>query len=172
MKQETHIQIIYDRPGTMPPVHQLKRDFADAVLARIDDGTVNAIDVHYQLKAIESALAVLLDKKANPDTAKKYADALLEAAGQHGKRFERNDATFEIKETGTTFDFTQCGHARWTELNNQLEAIKSEMKAIETMLKTMPAAGMQNVDQETGEISVWYPPSKKSTTSVAVTFKK
>jgi len=155
------------------PTAQKRASFAAAILEAIDEGQLDPIDVHYQIKSIESCLSMLTDKKSNPATAKIYSERLLEAAERQGsKQFKRGDATFEIKEQGTKFDFTGCHHPRWNELNDQFQAIAAQLKEIESFLKNVPADGVTITIEDTGEVVTVYPPIKRSTTGVTVTFDK
>jgi NADH:ubiquinone oxidoreductase subunit D len=74
----------------------------------------------------------------------------------------------QVKEVGTKYDFSSCGHATYDRLAQQLEEIKSKMKIIEESLKLRDIV---EVDPETGEVFEAKKATKQSTTKVVFTIK-
>lgn len=76
-----------------------------------------------------------------------------------------------VKEMGTKYDFSQCGHPRLNEIEQEIKRLSEEKKSIEATLKTLKGS-MTLTDEETGEIFTVYPPQKRSTTTPVFTLKK
>ena len=79
---------------------------------------------------------------------------------------------FEAAETGTSYDFSQCGDPVLIALEAQHEQISEALKSRKEFLKTVPIEGITTVDKESGEASTVYPPSKSSNSSYKVTLPK
>jgi len=140
-----------------------RSSFIADVMERIENGTADAIKVHLQLKAMEEIVKSLT-------TNESYKTHLIDAAEKNGKKFVAFNAEFSIKEMGQRYDFTYCGDDELLEFYTQQEKLKYLIKEREDFLKKVPVSGMQKVT-ETGEVITLFPPSKTSTTTVAVTLK-
>ena len=142
-----------------------RQSFCLGVIEALDNGQVDPLKVHLQVKCLEDIIKQL---NANSN----YKLAVLDAATQQGqKTFEFQNSKFEIKEVGTKYDFSKCEDAVLVRLHSKQEELDKEVKARETLLKSVSPKGMIVTDEETGETFTVYPPSKSSTTSVAVTLK-
>lgn len=142
-----------------------RESFCMDLVSRIESGEADPLKVHLQIKCLESIIKML-----NENTV--YKSAVLDASEkQGGKSFQFHNAKFEIRETAVKYCFDQCGDVQWESLNAQVEGLKEQLKARETFLKTVPTKGIQVLNESTGELENIYPPSKQSTTSVAVTLK-
>jgi hypothetical protein len=139
---------------------QLVREIFDEVL----NGRINPLELHLRLKSAEEVIKQLTGLEP-------YKAILLDEAVKHGKSFQYHTAKVDIRETGVKYDYSQCGNSELAALYDQQKAIEAEIKSIETYHKGLPAAGLQVVNPETGEVETHYPPVKTSTTSVAVTLK-
>jgi len=137
--------------------------FIADVMGRIENGTADPVKVHLQLKAMEEIVKTLT-------TNESYKTHLIDAAEKNGKKFMAFNAEFSIKEMGQKYDFTYCGDVELLEFYTQQEKLKYLIKELEDFLKKVPVSGMQKVT-ETGEVITLFPPSKTSTTTVAVTLK-
>lgn len=141
-----------------------RASFAADLINRIDNGDVDPLTVHLQIKCVEDIV-----KQVTSNT--NYRNSLITAAETHGqKSFLLHNAKFEIKETGVKYDFSQCNDPEYAELSAQLEDLNAKLKARQDFLKTVPSKGL-DVIVEGGEVVTVYPPSKSSTTNVAVTLK-
>lgn len=151
-----------------------RQSFIDKLLDNLDYGYADPLKVHLQIKAIEDIIKQLtsLDEKTNKnvDAAKRYRSHLLEAANKYGKNFELFNAEFSIKETGSKYDYSQCGDHELLQWQKEYEAMKARIDERQNMLKTLPTEGIQKVDSN-GEVYTVYPPAKSSTTSVSVKLK-
>lgn len=142
-----------------------RQDFATRVVEALDNGQVEPLKVHLQVKCMEDIIKLL-----NANT--RYKSAVLEAAQVYGqKSFEFQNSKVEIKEIGTKYDFSKCSDPVLSSLYEQQGKIDEAVKARETMLKTISEKGMIITDEESGETFTVYPPAKSSTTSVAITLK-
>ena len=142
-----------------------RQTFAEDIVFRIENGDADPLKVHLQIRCMEELLATI---KENTN----YRNAVLDASEKmEGKSFQFHNAKFEIKEVGVKYDFSKCGDPIHANLTSIMEENKKLLKERETMLKTLPTKGMDIVDPSTGELVTIYPPSKTSTTSVAVTLK-
>jgi hypothetical protein len=137
--------------------------FTSNVMERIEEGTADPIRVHLQLKAMEEIVKAL-------STNYRYKELLLDAAEKNGKKFMAFNAEFQVKEMGQRYDFTYCGDDELLELYITQDRTKYLIKEREDFLKKVPVSGIQKVT-ETGEIVTLFPPSKTSTTTVAVSLK-
>lgn len=142
-----------------------RESFCVDLIERLESGHVDPLTVHLQVKCMESIIKMLNENSV-------YKSMVLDASEkQGGKSFQFHNAKFEIKEVGAKYDFTKCGDSQWEQLNSQLEALKLQLKARENFLKTVPVKGIELLNDQTGELEMIYPPSKSSTTSVAVTLQ-
>jgi hypothetical protein len=140
-----------------------RQSFALSLVDEIEQGNVNPLKVHLQIKCMEDIIKLL-----NSNTI--YKKAVLEEAEKQGqKSFEYQNAKVEIKETGVKYDFTQCSDPVYLDALRMSEQANEVLKARQDFLKTVPSKGMElKVDDEVVTV---YPPSKSSTTSIAVTLK-
>jgi hypothetical protein len=76
-----------------------RQSFALSLVDEIEQGNVNPLKVHLQIKCMEDIIKLL-----NSNTI--YKKAVLEEAEKQGqKSFEYQNAKVEIKETGVKYDF-------------------------------------------------------------------
>jgi len=145
-----------------------RESFVKDLIERIENGEANPLNVHIQLKAIEDIQNRLTDSKKYPDTANVYRNALLEAAEPYGKKFEYMGAKIEQKEVGVKYDYSKCEDPVLASLEAEADAAAKALKQRQDMLKTLPLSGTTMVDEVTGETFTAYPPSKSSTSYLAV----
>lgn len=142
-----------------------RQSFTLDLINKIENGEADPLKIHLQVKCMEEIIKLL-----NSNTI--YKQAILAAAEQYGqKSFEFMNSKVEIKEMGTKYDFEKCNDKEWEFLDATAKADANNLKERETFLKTVPAKGLEIVDKFTGEMVTIYPPSKSSTTSIAVTLK-
>lgn len=138
--------------------------FVADIIERLDNGEIDPIKAHLQVKAMES---IVKDLNANDQ----YKAAVLAAAEKNGKKFTAFNAEFAIKEMGVKYDYTYCGDIDLLLMIQQQEKMAAEIKERQEFLRKVKPEGMTVVDEETGAVNKYYPPSKSSTTSVVVTLK-
>jgi len=141
-----------------------RKAFVEQVVNSVCEGEVNVLNTHLQIKAMEEIIEAI-KSDAN------YRDSLLTNAENNGKKFEYQNAKFDIREVGTKYDYSKCNDAKIVELKAKETQIKNEVKEREEYLKKVPSEGIEILDSDTAEIIRIYPPSKTSTTSVVVTMK-
>jgi hypothetical protein len=141
-----------------------REELAIQIVEAMDAGDFNPLDIHYQVKAMEDFIKVLTGNT-------RYKDYVLTEGMKHGKSFEFNGSKMEIKETGVKYDYSNCGDQEWSALEVEINLRKEKQKEREKFLKSLPAEGVEIVSNETGDVIKVYPPSKSSTTSIAVTLK-
>lgn len=141
-----------------------RTSFVEDVLLRIENGSIDQIKVHLQLKCFEDIFKQITENKD-------YKTTLLQAAEHNGKKFTQNNAEFSVKEVGVKYDYSNCGDIVCNELMAQSAKIGDELKVRQKFLQTVPLSGLVVTNEETGETSKVYAPSKSSTTAVAVTLK-
>lgn len=154
-----------------------RMSFVSDLMSRIENGDVDPLKIHVQFKCIEDIINKMTstDEKTNRDgveIAKKFKGLLLEKAQAYGeKKFSFMNSSIEIKEVGTKYDFSKCEDQELNALLAQKAELDAKLKARQDMLKTVSPKGMIVTDPESGETYTIYPPSKSSTTSIAVSLK-
>lgn len=141
-----------------------RKEIVENYISGLLDGHLDPIHIHLQVKHMEAFIKAIT-------TDERYKDKVLSEAEKYGKSFEQFNAAFQVKETGVKYDFTKCEDSEWEQLNSELEALKERIKEREAFLKTIPAKGIEVLDNETGTVSQIFPPFKTSTTTVSVTLK-
>ena len=142
-----------------------RQSFALGVIEALEQGEADPLKIHLQVKCMEDIIKLL-----NSNTI--YKKSVLEAAEKYGqKSFEYQNSKVEIKEMGTKYDYSKCGDTVWQMFEQKSASAADDLKQREAFLKTVPSKGMQVLDELTGEMITVYPPSKSSTTSVAITLK-
>lgn len=141
-----------------------RKEFVSTIVNQVQNGNVDPLKLHLQLKSMEDII-----KGFNAD--EQYKSLLLDAAEKHGKAFDYQSAKFQIKETGTKYDYSQCNDSQLAELEEMKAKLEEQIKKHQTFLKTLPLSGKTILNEETGEAVTMYPPSKSSTTGLAITLK-
>ena len=142
-----------------------RSEYATIVLNEILEGNKNALDIHLQVKCLEDLTSQLKEKP-------EYKAELLEAvtrqlAGQKVGMY--HNAEIKIMEAGTKYDYSQCNDLELIVMIGKANLINKTLKARQDFLKALPIEGIEiRVDDELVKI---YPPSKSSTTTVAITLK-
>jgi hypothetical protein len=149
--------------------------FVQDIIDRLVNEEADPLKIHLQVKAMEDIINGLTckDEKKNKNyqSAITYHKYLLDAAEKYGKKFMLHNAEFSIKEVGSSYDFSKCEDPIITDLLAQQETIKRLVEVRKDFLKALPLPGIEIINEETGEACHCYPPSKSSTTSVAVSLK-
>ena len=137
-----------------------RESFANDLIQRIENGEIDPILVHLQLKCMEQVVETAIGHE-------KYKGLLLEAAEKHGKSFEAYNGAFSIREVGTKYDYSKCEDSVYNDLIAEKEALDKEIKERAKFLQNIPESGI--ADPNNGNMI--YRASKSSTTSVTVTIK-
>ena len=78
-------------------------------------------------------------------------------------------ATIRTKEAGVRYDFSNC--PQWEQIKSVEEDVAMRRKKLEEFLKTLQGK-VTTLDETTGELVEYFPPIKKSTTTVEVQLPK
>lgn len=152
-----------------------RKTFCEDIVQRLRDEEADPLKIHLQIKAMEEIIKSITDRseKTNKNftLAIDYQRMLLDAAEKHGKKFQLFNAEFSVKEVGTVYDWSQCADPELSEMLQQSDILKEKIKAKQDFLKTVQQSGLSILIESTGEMITVYPPSKSSTTSVAVSLK-
>ena len=141
-----------------------RQEFINDVLVKLDEGNLDPLKVHLQVKSMESIIEGLTKSET-------YKSFVLDAAQKHGSRtFEFGNASIQIKEAGTKYDYSQCGDVVYAKLEKEAQESAEKLKARQKFLQTI-SGFLPVLDEETGQIYNCYPPSKSSNTTVSVTLK-
>jgi hypothetical protein len=129
------------------------------------DGVLEKGNVLQIAEVLSGMEAFIKAVKADP----RFPEYVREELAKHpkGKYESASGAKIELKETGTSYDYSH--NPQWVELNSQEAAIAEKRKALEERLKKIPA-GTVLVDEESGETLCG--PAKSSKSSYAVTLAK
>lgn len=141
-----------------------RAQFADNVIASIEEGRVDPLNLHVHIKCMEEIIK-------STTGSERYKEVITEAAQKHGKAFQLHNASFQVKEAGTKYDWSNCNDTKLGELLAKQSEIDADVKARQDFLKHAPMGGVVITDEDSGETTTVYPPSKSSTTTVAVTLK-
>lgn len=139
-------------------------EFTHQLIERLNNGELDPLKTHLQVKALEDMLETLKNSKD-------YKDAVLNAAVQNGKEFEYMSAKFNVKEVGVKYDYSKCESTAYDEIMTDYNDAAKRKKDMEEFLKKVPHSGLDIINGVTGEVTRVYPPAKSSTTSVAVSLK-
>jgi hypothetical protein len=141
---------------------QQRASFVSQVIDGLDSGYSDPIKT---MSAIKNLQAILSDIEI---FCKEVVIGELE---KHGGKLELYGASFQKKEAGTKYDYSQTNDHIHKHLTSALENSKKAVKEREDFLKSLPADGQQVVDEDTGDVFKIYRPIKSSTTNIAVTLK-
>lgn len=153
----------------MDTTGQQREAMAMEIISQIEEGEVDPLKVHVYLKCMQDIIDLLLDTRVSK-MSPVYKALVLAEAEKHGKKFEYHNAEFKIGETGTKYDYSQCGDAALLEQMDVHEAMGKAIKKRQEFLKTFPDEGLET--RVGDELVTFYPPSKSSTTAVIVSLQK
>jgi P2-related tail formation protein len=94
--------------------------------------------------------------------------AISEAEKQKGNTLY--GAEVNVKDTGVRYNFFDCGYTPYNELVSDKKQIETELKGMETLLKSINKK-TTIVDEVSGEILEVKPPTRTSGTSIFLTIK-
>lgn len=148
--------------------------FIKNIVSAIEEGAIDPLKVHIQIKAMEDIIFGITstDEKKNArnvEFAKRYRSILLESAQKYGNSFDVHNAKFKVAEVGVKYDYSKCNDPVLDELYIQKKELDARVKEREKFLQNAPISGTTIVNDDTGEATTVFPPSKRSTTSVTVT---
>lgn len=143
-----------------------QKEMANAFVSKVTDGNINPIDAVIQMKSLSETINAFLKSE-------EIKDAVIIECEKYGKG-ERpcyNGAILQLKETGVNYDFSVCNDPVYSRLIKQRDDINQQCKEREKYLKAISKPKAE-IDEDSGEVFILNPPSKQSTTSYSITFKK
>ena len=99
-------------------------------------------------------------------------ELVAEEIAKYGKTAEIHGAKLTVKETGVKYDFSRCGDPEYNELTARLEELQRKVKERQDFLKHIPASGLTELNEETGEVVFVTPPARSAGESIVITFAK
>lgn len=103
---------------------------------------------------------------------KELIGMIREEVGKYGKSFTTpRGVKFELAETGSSYDFSQCNDPELALLEQQSKEVSEKLKQRKEFLKTVPSKGLE-IHNGDGELVTVYPPSKSSKSSYKVSLPK
>jgi hypothetical protein len=85
-----------------------------------------------------------------------------------GSKTSAYGVDFSEMEGGVKYDYSET--ESWVNLQNQIDALKEKQKDVEAFCKALKAP-VKMLDEETGELMDFCPPSKSSTTTIKKVIK-
>jgi len=142
---------------------QQRASFSSQVIEGIDNGYTDPIKI---MSAIKNLYAILED-------IEKFAkEHVIQELEKNGGKLELYGTSFQKKEAGTKYDYSQTKDQRYEYLTFELEAAKKTIKDREDFLKSLPVDGQLITDEMTGETYKIYRPIKTSTTTFSAVLSK
>lgn len=143
-----------------PTTKQQCADFVQKLISEVDAGTVNPLDLHIKLVAIEKALG---------EVKKAISDGVLREAEKYGqKTFAHQSAEITVCAVKTEYDYKVSKDSEWERLDSEINDLTDRKKEREKFLKSL-GKPMTLVNEESGEIDTIYPPLKIQKDGIRVT---
>ena len=134
-----------------------------ALINDIDEGHMHPLQVAAQFKFIEDVIS---------NVKEELRQRVIAEQDKYGKQvMTYHGATFDIKEAGVKYDYSECNDTIWDDLKQQIDALTEQIKEREAFLKNLKER-FSYIDESTGEIVTLYPPKRKSTTTYSISWSK
>jgi hypothetical protein len=142
-----------------------QKEMVDLMVESLKSGNENPLRIEAAMTNIE---AVVKEYRGN----KEVKEILLDEVRKYPKSIaEIYNATFQEKEVGVKYDFSECGHIRYNELVEQIAALTEQKKQLEAEIRAHKDMFIYT-DLETGESYEVNPPKRTASCQVVVTIKK
>ena len=149
-----------------PRTKSEQKEMVAMMVDRAKSGEEDILRIEAAMANIE---AVVKDYRANTEVK----EMLLEEVGKYGKGIaEVHNATFQIKEVGVKYDFTNCGHQAYDSICAEIARLTEQKKEMEGIMKAHGDKSWIMTDAESGETYEVYPPARTASQQVCVTIKK
>ena len=142
-----------------------QKEMVEQMVTALKSGNENPLRIEAAMANIE---AVVKEYRANKDVKEILLD---EVRKYHNATAEIYNATFQEREVGVKYDFSQCGHVRYNELTEQIAALTEQKKQLEAEIRAHKDMFIYT-DLETGESYEVNPPKRTASCQVVVTIKK
>jgi len=154
------LQAFDQMPKTYESAQEMTRQIVDQVRA----GDVDPLKLRIFLKYTEKVIGDVLEQ----------TDAeIMREADKYGTRFELLGAEVQVKASGGKQDYSLTGDPVLPRLQAELEMIQARVKERQDYLKTIPEAGVNFIDEETGDVSLIHRSYVKGgKLGLAITLKK
>ena len=134
-----------------------------ALLHDIDEGHMHPLQVAAQFKFMEDIIS---------NVKEELRQRVVAEQTKHGKEvMSYQGASFDIREAGIKYDYSQCQCSIWNDLDSQIQNLIEQRKEREAFLKTLKQS-LLYIDESTGEMITLYPAQRKSTTTYSISWKK
>jgi hypothetical protein len=175
---------------------EIKQDMPNPVIIQAGDMLVlsktNAQEFHQKMREIIldtgygmfEYLEVLkffenVNKQVKGDSQAKIPEdyEFIQAVRDELSKYEKGKYTttrgvrFELAETGTAYDFSNCNDEQLKLLEIELQSKKEAVEIRKEFLKSLPKEGLEILTKD-GEVLTIYPPIKKSKSSYKITLAK
>lgn len=142
-----------------------QKEMVDIMVEALKSGNENPLRIEAAMANIE---AVVKEYRGN----KEVKEILLDEVRKYPKSIaEIYNATFQEKEVGVKYDFSECGHIRYNEIVEQIAALTEQKKQLEAEIRAHKDMFIYT-DIETGESYEVNPPKRTASCQVVVTIKK
>lgn len=113
------------------------------------------------------------DSQARIPEDKEFIQAVRDELSKYekGKHTTTRGVKFEMAETGTAFDYSNCNDHQLKLLEIELASKKDEVEKRKEFLKSLPIEGLE-ILTDGGEVAKLYPPVKSSKSSFKITLAK
>lgn len=145
----------------LPETKDQISSFSSQILNELESGNISALDVLLNIKGFENVLKDIKDK---------LDELSLNEASKYEKTFNYRNAEIQTKESGTKWDYSNCGDVKYNGILKNEESITNQKKERENFLKSLKES-MTIIDDQSGEVYEVFPPSKSSKTIVSVKLK-
>lgn len=145
----------------LPSKNEIQR-ITDTLCEKVTHGEADPLSAVVVIDALRRAI------EEAEKIVKPYAVAECEKYAKGEKIFSKN-CEISKREAGVKYDYATCGDPVWNELKEQAEQIQLKLKEREAILKQLKEK-LVSVDVRTGEVIELFPPLKKSTTTIVITY--
>jgi len=129
-----------------------------SILLEVSEG--RELDLYIFAKKIEYLSKVI--QEVSNEYALSEAEKMKEKSLYNSK--------IKVKDTGVRYNFSECGYTPYNNLLSDKKQIETELKGMETLLKSINKK-TTIVDEQSGEILEVKPPVRTSGTSIVLTIK-
>lgn len=149
----------------LPQTKSEQKVFVEQLVDFVLSGECDPLQVEARMKNLED---IVKEYRKNPDIRNLLLDEVRKYPKSTAELF---NATFQEKETGVKYDFSQCGWGEYNELCEQIDKLNAKKKEMEEIMKIHKDA-WPYIDPATGEECIINPPFRTATAQVVVTLKK
>lgn len=155
-------------PKKITPLPSLSSGMSKKQIAELADASVGVCLEEGNVLQVAEAISAMAEFVELVRKDERFINAVVDEANKNAGKIETSSgAKIEVAETGVTYNYSS--NPEWVELKNQEKEIADRRKAIEDVLKHIPA-GKILVDESTGQSLVG--PAKTSKTNFKLTLSK